>query len=156
MRFGNKMAAFGLMFACASSVPVVVWAQPAADSPVPGARVARAQFTRAVVDREPVDELAVLDTRVQEVFFFTDLRGLEGRTVTHRWEYEGRVIADVPFAVKGPRWRVFSRKTLVPALVGKWTVLVVDESGWTLDAAVFQYVEAEPEPQPEPPLEPEP
>ncbi len=143
MRPGIKKVTLALLVWCTSATCGTVLAQDAAVSPVPDARVARAQFTSAVVDREPVDELAVLDTSAREVLFFTDLRGLEGRTVTHRWEYEGRVMAEVPFTVKGPRWRVFSKKTLAPKLVGKWTVLVVDESGWTLDAAVFLYEAAE-------------
>lgn len=107
-------------------------------SPVPDARVARAIFTTGIQDREPVDELAQLDASSPEVYFFTELRGLEGRTVSHRWEYEGRVVAEVPFAIGGPRWRVFSNKTLSPELVGKWTVVVVDESGWPIDAAVLE------------------
>ncbi len=108
-----------------------------AASPVPDARVARAIFTTGIVDREPVDELAELPADAGEVYFFTELRGLEGRTVSHRWEYEGRVMAEVPFAVGGDRWRVYSVKTMSPALVGKWTVMVVDESGWPVDAGVL-------------------
>lgn len=105
----------------------------------PGGWVARAIFTSAVEQREPVDQLAVVPTTRYEVYFFTDLRQLQGRQITHRWEYEGQVMAEVTFKVGGPRWRVFSRKSLDPEQTGKWTVVVVDESGWPLRASIFDY-----------------
>jgi hypothetical protein len=101
--------------------------------------VERAVFTTAVESREPVDQVAILPDTERQVFFFTDLRELQGRTITHRWEYQGQVMAEVPFEVKGPRWRVFSRKSLDPSQLGKWTVIIVDESGWPLRAAIFEY-----------------
>ncbi|MES9972092.1 MAG: DUF2914 domain-containing protein [Candidatus Thiodiazotropha sp.] len=109
------------------------------ESPVPDAYVARAQFTTAVVDREPVDQVIKLDTRTNRVFFFTDLRHLQGRTVTHRWELDGRIESVVDFKVGGPRWRVYSAKSLKPDETGKWTVFVIDESGWPLHATIFEY-----------------
>ncbi len=108
-------------------------------SPVPDAKVARAVFTSGIENREPVDELANVSGDLPEVYFFTDLRGLEGRTVTHRWELDGETVAEVSFQIGGPRWRVYSKKTLGPGLKGDWTVVVVDESGWPVDAAMFRY-----------------
>ena len=101
--------------------------------------VERAIFTSAIFDREPVDELVAVGGNLEEVYFFSELRQLSGRTVTHRWEYEGEVVSEVPFEVGGPRWRVFSKKTLLPTQSGKWTVVVVDESGWALHAVMFDY-----------------
>lgn len=107
-------------------------------SPVPDASVARAQFTTGISNREPVDQVVRLETPVYSIYYFTDLRNLEGRTVLHRWEYGGRVISEIPFEVKGPRWRVFSKKVLDPAMTGKWTVVVVDQSGWPIHASIFE------------------
>jgi hypothetical protein len=105
----------------------------------PAGWVERALFTSAVADREPVDTVVVVDAGQQEVTFFTELRQLAGRTVTHRWEYAGEVVAEVPFEVGGPRWRVHSRKTLLPTQAGRWSAVVVDESGWVLHAEMFEY-----------------
>lgn len=105
----------------------------------PSGWVERALFTTAVADREPVDALVVLDGGRQQIVFFTELRQLSGRTVTHRWEYAGEVVAEVPFEVGGPRWRVHSRKTLRADQAGRWSVVVVDESGWVLHAEMFEY-----------------
>ncbi|MDT8386175.1 MAG: DUF2914 domain-containing protein [Thiogranum sp.] len=102
-------------------------------------RVARAQFTTAIVDREPVDDITVVSPPVDSVFFFTDLRHMEGRTVIHRWEYAGRVQSQKPFQVKGPRWRVYSQVVLEPEQYGDWSVTVLDESGWPLYVEIFRY-----------------
>ena len=61
--------------------------------------------------------------------FFTELHGFQGQTVIHRWEWNGQVVAEVPFQVNGPRWRVHSTKQLLPEWVGPLSVSVVDASG---------------------------
>ena len=125
-------------------VPVVSWSQEVQEvqeveeSPVPDAYVARAVFTSDIVDREPVDQIVSLDENATRVIFFTDLRNLQGRTVTHRWEFEGRIISEVDIEVGGPRWRAYSVKSLNPGEAGKWTVFVIDQSGWPLHASIFQ------------------
>ena len=116
------------------------------DSPLGDGEVSRALFTTGIADREPVDHLLVVDSAIDEVYFFTELKFLSGRTIVHRWEYEGQVVAEVPFKVGGPRWRVFSKKALAPHLAGEWTVVVMDqESGWPLLAELFKYEPGESE-----------
>ena len=116
------------------------------ESPLGDGEVSRALFTTGIADREPVDHLLVVDSAIDEVYFFTELKFLSGRTIVHRWEYEGQVVAEVPFKVSGPRWRVFSKKALAPHLAGEWTVVVMDqESGWPLLAELFKYEPGESE-----------
>jgi hypothetical protein len=107
------------------------------ESPVPDAYVARALFTTEVIEREPVDQVVSVGPERDRIFFFTDLRNLQGRTVKHRWEFEGQFMGEIEFKVGGPRWRVYSKKTLKPGASGKWTVLVLDQSGWPLHASIF-------------------
>lgn len=104
--------------------------------------VARAQFTTAIEAREPVDKVTILSNDVNKVYFFSELRNLQGQSVTHRWLLGGKVMAEVNFNVGGPRWRVNSSKTLLPGWIGDWTVTVVDNSGIVLSEYNFQYVEA--------------
>ena len=108
---------------------------------VQDSRVARAVFTTEIVEREPVDQILMLSNKTQSVFFFTDLRHFEGQTVTHKWVYNDKVESVVKFKVKGPRWRVFSRIYIKPSQLGKWTVVVQDESGRSVKASVFRLVE---------------
>jgi hypothetical protein len=120
-------------------LPVSLAAEEPNDSTAPQPYVARAQFTTAVVNREPVDQVMRLDAKANRIFFFTDLRHLQGRTITHRWEFKGETLSVVNFKVGGPRWRVYSAKSLNPGESGRWTVFVLDESGWPLHATIFQH-----------------
>jgi len=131
-------AAIGVI--CIVLLPGVNAAEPPA---LPeNARVARAIFTSGIENREPVDRLVTLPNNKTEIYFFTDLRHLEGRSIKHVWTYRGQVVSEVPYAVTGPRWRVNSRKALDPAMTGKYTVWVVDQEGWPLHASVFLYYPA--------------
>ncbi len=103
--------------------------------------VGRAQFTTGVENREPVDEVTTLDTRHGKIYFFSEIRNGQGQTVIHRWLYRGDVMAEVSFDIGGPRWRVWSSKTLLPAWTGTWTVQVVDSNGDVLTEMRFEYRE---------------
>ena len=98
-----------------------------------------AQFTSAVENREPVDQITFVANDVRKIIFFTDLRGLGNQTVTHRWIYNGETTAEVPFQVRGPRWRVWSSKKMLEELIGDWTVEIVSEAGEVIAAETFTY-----------------
>jgi hypothetical protein len=102
-------------------------------------RVALAQFTTAIEDREPIDQITFVGNDVQKVFFYTDLRDLEGQTISHRWLHNGIVVANVTFEVRGPRWRVWSSKKMLPDLIGDWTVEIVTAEGEVIAAETFTY-----------------
>lgn len=101
--------------------------------------VARAQLTSGIDGREPVDSLQSIDAERREIVFFTELEGLEGRAVAHRWIHEGETRAVVDFDVGGPRWRVWSSKDLIPEMQGEWTVEVVDDTGASHGQWSFTY-----------------
>ncbi len=90
--------------------------------------VARSAFTTAIADREPVDTLQELEAQEQKIYYFTDLLDMQGQTATHRWEYNGEVMAEITFEVKGPRWRVWSSKNLRPDWLGEWKVSVLNSA----------------------------
>ena len=112
-------------------------AAPAA--PTQTGTVARSVFTTGITDHEPVDSISKLGTDNSKVYFFTELKDMDGQQVTHRWEYNGKVMAEVPFQVGGSRWRVFSSKTLDNVWQGEWKVSVIDQSGGTLSVNTFTY-----------------
>ncbi len=122
-----------------------VASEPPAASTV---RVARATFTTGVVDREPQDAIRTLSNDNVEIFFFSEILDGAGATITHRWEWNGQMMAEVPFEVGGPRWRIFSSKKLNPTWLGEWTVSLVDAAGQVLSRESFQYAEAEAAPSP--------
>ncbi len=103
------------------------------------AEVARAVITTAVVDREPVSDLTTIPASDGSAIFFTELRDMEGTTVTHLWKFNGEVMAEVKFNVGGPRWRVWSSKNLMPEWYGEWIVDVIDDAGNVLTEKNFIY-----------------
>ncbi len=101
--------------------------------------VARADFTSGVIDREPIDSLTEVTNDRRTIAFFTELRNMSGESISHRWEYKGQVMADVPFQVGGPRWRVWSTKKMHEFWLGEWTVSVVGSDGSVLETKSFRY-----------------
>ena len=127
-------------------------AAPAAEAP--RGWVERAALTASVVDREPQGRVKQLTNDRDRVFYFTDVRGMTGETLIHRWERNGELVVEVPLAIGGPRWRTYSTKRLDPSALGDWTVSAIDASGRVLSSDGFSYVEAPREI--EPPAEPAP
>lgn len=125
----------GLVIICELGIALQV---QAAKKPV----VFSAVFTTAIEDRSPVDQVLLLTNTTEKIFFHTDLRHLENRNIIHRWEFNGKVVSSKKFEVKGPRWRVYSSKTLRPEQLGTWRVVVTTENGWPLKAAIFKYVDS--------------
>ncbi len=105
--------------------------------------IAKGVFTTEVVDRDPVDEIDSLYTDVKKLFFFTDIRNMEGKTVLHRWMYGGVIRAEVSFEVGGPRWRVYSSKNLTEERLGNWKAEVLDSEGNRLYETEFVYLKQE-------------
>ncbi len=118
-------------------------AEVAAASSSTSGWVARATLTTGVDDREPIDSITTLGNDNAQVYYFTEIRDMAGETVKHRWEYKGEVMAEIPFYIGGPRWRVYSSKNLVPDWLGDWKVSVVDSSGSPLSVSTFLYTAAE-------------
>ena len=107
-----------------------------------GGSVVRGVFTSAVTDREPTDTITSLSNDATNIKFFTELQGLQGQTVTHRWEHADKVMAEIKFDVGSARWRVFSSKRLDPSWTGDWKVSVVDANGGILGTSTFTYTAA--------------
>ena len=137
----KKSIYFGWVTLCLWSVPLSAQDQDP-DPAAADARIARAQFTTSIVNREPVDRVLVVSPPVEELYFFTDIRHMEGDTATHSWRYGGELISKVSFDVGGPRWRVYSKVRLEPYQFGDWSVTVTDGSGWPLYTEMFRFESA--------------
>ena len=128
-----------LTAALAVSAQTPIQAEDPELAPPPEVRVALAQFTTAIENREPIDQITFVGNDVEKVFFYTDLRDLDGQTISHRWLHNGTVVANVPFEVRGPRWRVWSSKRMLPDLIGDWTVEIVTQEGEVIASETFTY-----------------
>jgi len=106
------------------------------------AGISRGIFTTEIIDKEPVSKLKEISADVTRVYFFTEITGLNGHTISHRWEYNGQVLAEVNFKVNGDRWRTWSSKNMLSSWLGKWRVSVLDEGGNIIEQSEFNYIEA--------------
>jgi hypothetical protein len=105
--------------------------------------ISRAQFTSAILDREPVDEVTSIDSATNSVFFFTEFRNFEGTSASHRWIYNGDVKFELSFKIRGSRWRVYSQKTLPKEWLGDWKVEIVSEGGTVLETHDLKHAVAD-------------
>jgi len=112
-------------------------------NPLASNNVARVLLTSDVEGREPVDTLdgQIVGEAEQatHVFFFTELQGMRGQTVKHRWTHGDKVAAVLRFPVNGDRWRVYSSKNLDKDCVGSWQVVLTDADGRILARETFDY-----------------
>ncbi len=105
--------------------------------------VSRGRFTRSVDrrKREPNDQVCQLSSEEKRIFYFSDLHQQEGQKIFHLWEHNGREMAKVSLGtVRGPRWRVWSSKNLIPNWSGTWVVKVVNHEGAVLHQDQFEYI----------------
>ena len=125
----------GLVLACLALVgPAGSLAQEAES---PESPVARAVVCAEVVDREPVGAADTFGSEVGRLFCFTEIRGLEGTTITHAWIHEGKTRARVELPVRSNRWRTWSTKKVSPDWTGQWEVKVLDADGIVLSTQEF-------------------
>lgn len=103
--------------------------------------VTRSVFTSQVTEHEPTDKLEKIPSINRSVTYFTELRDMSGQTAIHRWEFNGKVMAETKFNIAGPRWRVWSSKNLLPSWTGEWKVSVLNGLGDVISEDVFSYVE---------------
>ena len=104
--------------------------------------ISRAQFTTQVKDKEPVDNVLSLPNVINTISFFSEIRNMEGKTVTHFWKYEGKLVSQKEFKVEGTRWRVYSEIALDPDKTGVWSVTVKNDQGWPLKMVIFKYLDS--------------
>ena len=101
--------------------------------------VTSATFTSGVSDGAPVDFRQQFDTNTSVVYYYTEIVGLQGQKVTHRWKLEGKVMKEVALPVKGSRQAVWSMHKMQPNRTGNWMVEVVNPRGEVLKRDNFSY-----------------
>ena len=140
-------ALFGLVAFCALQAQAEEATQSeAATEGVEAEKTARgnvidAVVTTAISQGGPTDYRSEIENTVPEVFFYTELEGMDGQTVSHRWKYNDKVMATAKFAVKSDRQKVWSSNKMLPEWTGLWIIEVVDGSGRIIDRGSFSYLE---------------
>jgi Protein of unknown function (DUF2914) len=60
------------------------------------------------------------------IYFFTELRGLSGRSVLHRWERNGRIMQERQLHPASQSWRAYTAMTITGDMRGSWRISAVD------------------------------
>lgn len=140
----NAPAAASTAAAAAPAAPAAAAAPAEEKKAAPAAKgsVNKAQFTSAVTNHEPTDDLKTLDNSHTQIFFYAVLNNLQDQEVTFRWSYNGVTQAEVKQTPKYPHYRTQTSKQLDASKLGTWTVDVLDSSGATLATKTFDYTKA--------------
>lgn len=104
-----------------------------------GHGVAHAQFTTKFDRRLPANQVSVVEDPHQAVSFYTEIVGMHGQTVTHRWSYDGEVVYQVSSMINGSKWRFWSTQILPADKPGTWRVDVLDEMNTILRSLRLEY-----------------
>ena len=107
----------------------------------PHENISNAEFAMDIKDRTPLNIIEELDNSFGKIYFFTNIRNLQGQSIRHRWIYKNKVMAEVEFDINGPRWRVWSSKNLWPTWLGEWSVEVLNANSEVLYIKEFNYIE---------------
>jgi hypothetical protein len=98
--------------------------------------VKRAVISSGIANHEPMDSLSKVPSTTGKVFFFTEIVGMEGKTITHRWIKDGSKVADIRISVASNNYRCHSSRS-VSGKSGYWSVQVLDADGKKLREVAF-------------------
>lgn len=102
--------------------------------------VTRALFTSKLKKNEPGNEVLILENNNQNLYFFSEVKNMHGKTIFHRWEHRGDKVFEQKFKVSMKSEKLISRHKLDPAKTGEWMVIITDDRGWPIKATMFKYV----------------
>jgi type II secretory pathway predicted ATPase ExeA len=118
---------------------------PATVSESASNKVTRMQLAARMQGREPgppIDlPVRLSKGQARTIYFFTELHGLSGRTVLHRWERNGRIMQERQLHPTSQLWRAYTAMTIVGDMRGSWGVSAVDAT--TRNVLAGQHFEVE-------------
>ncbi len=101
-------------------------------------------LTTAVSQREPenvLKDIVASNDFSDKLMFFTEVRNLDGQSISHLWFHQDQLMAEVELAIRANRYRTYSSKNIMPSQTGDWRVEVVTGSGKLLAQKVFRVVD---------------
>ena len=100
--------------------------------------VSRLAVARGVQDREPVDEGTSFPSDSGHLVCFTKIEGAVGEdSIFHVWSYGGEEMARIELTVRGPSWRTWSKKNILPGHLGEWSVSIEGAGGEVFASTTF-------------------
>jgi len=103
-------------------------------------QVVRAFFTSNLKNNKPVNEVLILENNVRELHFYSEVKNMVGRIISHSWEHRGEKIFEKRFRIVEKDQKLLSSYKLSPGRTGEWMVVISDEKGMPIKAVMFKYV----------------
>lgn len=104
--------------------------------------VVRASLTYEINNKEPAGDIVrTVNAKHKKpvwVYYFTELKAMNGSKVYHEWLKNGAVVSKQALVISGDTWRTSSRKLLSDSEQGNWAVRLVDEKGRLLNEKKFK------------------
>jgi hypothetical protein len=100
-------------------------------------KIVKLAIAPEIVDREPVGESDSFSADVGTLWCYTKITGAKGQAITHRWYFNGELMAVVPLEIKYDTYRTRSSKRILAYWKGPWRVEIMTESGVLLDTISF-------------------
>jgi hypothetical protein len=76
---------------------------------------------------------------VPQLALYSEVKGLNGQNIEHRWYYEGKLMTRIKLPVKLDYWRTYSRKEFDAGQKGEWRVEILDPQQNLLFSHHFHY-----------------
>lgn len=107
----------------------------------PDKHISRAVLAQKLSDKEPVHEITgaitASNSKPATVFYFTELRNMNGQKIYHEWFHNGKLVARYELLVAADRWRTSSHRLLSSKARGEWSVKLIDENYKLLNQKIF-------------------
>jgi hypothetical protein len=102
----------------------------------------RAALVYDINNKEPAGETVrtvnISKRKPTWVYYFTELKSMNGQKVYHEWLKNGELVSKQKLSISGDEWRTSSRKLLTDSEKGNWAVRLVDEHGQLLNEKTFK------------------
>ena len=108
--------------------------------------IVKLTLSTEVVDREPVDDLDIVDLHSGRFFSHTVVNSSSDSDIQHVYYFDDNEIARVPMKIgTSPSWRCWSSKNIDPNLwEGEWRIDIESNNGTILATKSFNVLETSP------------
>jgi hypothetical protein len=113
----------------------------AAPAPKGDITIVEAKLGTGVQDRQVQGEAEEFKAGVGKVYFFTRIKGAEGKELSHVWYQGDKKASEVKLTIKSALMRTWSYKSIGEDGKGDWRVDVVGPDGAVLKSLSFKITE---------------
>jgi len=106
--------------------------------------VLRSVLSYKIINNEPQEEitlpLKLSKKKSTSIYYFVELKGMNGETVYHEWLLDGVLISRKKVNISNETWRTSSRQIFEYTSDNNWTVRLVDETGAIINEKHFDVI----------------